>query len=260
MPVITYVLPTSYIANEWCAAAACKSPSDTATPSAALAVLRFITRIPSSNRSQPESPRLLARPLHAFLVIALPDLRPRPAINVRHAILDDLTRRHRSRVAVNGKTLRDALHDYERVALVELPLLVEVVHDAHGFDERFVVVQHDLLLDAYERAAGILAGRVDLDRLQLVAELERAVRNPALDVRRPRDQGVPVPKADRLAEPLRHVGAEARNDSALVELAAYVNLSDQRLRSFAHVENQVRRHHDAHVAAAAVLREAPHET
>src|SRR5436190_19562086 len=109
---MTYVLPTSYIANEWCPVAACIQHSAIA-PSAVLAVLCFITRIPSSARSQPEAPRLLARPLHAFLVIALPDLRPGPAVDVRHAVLDDLARRHRRRMPVDGKALRHALHDHE---------------------------------------------------------------------------------------------------------------------------------------------------
>ena len=53
----------------------------------ALAKFRFIARPPSS-KSQPESARLLARPLHTFLVIALPDLRPRPAVHVGHLVLD----------------------------------------------------------------------------------------------------------------------------------------------------------------------------
>src|SRR6185436_8056195 len=258
MPVITYVLPVSYIANEWCAAAPRTTHNDTTTPNAALAKFRLIARIPSSSRSQPESARLLARPLHSLFVIALPDLRPRPAVDVGHAVLDDLPRRHRRRVAVDGEALRHALHDHERVALVVAALLVEVVHDAHGLDERFIVVEHDLLLEADERAARVLAGRVDLDRLQLVAELEPAVRDPALDVRRPGDQRVAVPEADRLAEPLRHVGPEARHDAALVEFATDVDLRDQRFRGVAHVENQLGRHDEAHVAAA-VLREAPHE-
>src|SRR5688572_28414587 len=259
MPVITYVLPTSYIANEWCAAADCTNPKATTNPSAALATPRFIATIPSSVRSQPESSRLLTRPLHAFLVIALPDLRPRPPINVRHAVLGDLTRRHRRRVAVDGKALRHALHDHERVAFAVVALFVEVVHDAHGLDERFRIVQHDLLLDAQERAGRVLARRIDLDRLHPVAELERAVRGPALNVRRTGDQGLAVPEADRLAEPLRHIGPEPRHDAALVELTADVDLRDQGLPGLAHVEHQVRRHDEAHVAAAAVLREAAHE-
>src|SRR5204863_584257 len=116
-----------------------------------------------------------------------------------------------------------------------------------------------LVLHADELAGAVLARRVDLDRLELAAELGTAVVDPALDVRRPADQRLAVPEADRVAVPLRDLGAEPRHAVRLVlELAADVDLRDQRLRGVAHVEHEIRGHDEVDPAAAA-LREAAHE-
>ena len=113
-------------------------------------------------------------------------------------------------------------------------------------------------LDADQFARGVFARRVDLDRLEFVAELEPAVRNPTLDVRRPGDQRFAVPEPDRLPKPLRYVGTEPRYDALLVEFAADMNLRDQGLGRVANVENEFRRHHETD-ARAAILREPAHE-
>src|SRR5215510_6160012 len=123
--------------------------------------------------SEPERSPLLGA-LHSLLVIALPDLCPRASVDVGQRVLHGRAGRHRRRLAVDGKALRNALHDLERIALVELAALVEVLHDTDGLDERLVVVEHDLVLEAQELSARVLARRVDLDRLKLVAELESA--------------------------------------------------------------------------------------
>src|SRR6185437_10359582 len=70
-------------------------------------------------------------------------------------------------------------------------------------------------------------GRVDLDGLHLVGELEITVGYPALDVRGPRDQRVPVPEANGLAVPARNLGTQMRYRAALVELPPDVDLRDE---------------------------------
>src|SRR5688572_32460441 len=131
-------------------------------------------------------------------------------------------------MAVHRVALRDALHDRKRLALVGFREPVEVLHDAERLRECLRIVEHDLLLET-DDPAPIGARRVDLDRLELVAELEPAMGDPALNVRRPRDQRVAVPEADRLAEPLGNVWSKARYHALLVELAADVDLRDEGL-------------------------------
>ena len=71
---------------------------------------------------------------------------------------------------------------------------------------------------------------------------------PADDVRRPRDQRVFVPEADRLAVPARHVGAEPRRLTRHVELAADQDVRDEVARDAGHDLDLLRRHRDVVVA------------
>src|SRR5688572_7025912 len=163
--------------------------------------------------SNAEPVRLLLRPRHAVLMIALPDLRPRPAEDVRRGVLEGVARRHRRGVTLHRETLRNAFHDRKRLDVAVATEPVEMLDDAQGLDERLRVVEHDLLRDADQGARGIRARRVDLDRLEFVAELESAVRDPPLDIRRPGDERVAVPESDRFAQPLRDVRPEPRHDA-----------------------------------------------
>jgi len=84
------------------------------------------------------------------------------------------------------------------------------------------------------------------------------VRRPPLDVRRPSDQRFAVPKADRLAIPTRHVGAEPRHGALLVELPADMDVRDVVARRRRQDLHELRRHHDlVHARAREV--EAAHE-
>src|SRR6185503_16562762 len=69
-------------------------------------------------RRLPEVEDVLVRlgPLHAFLVVLLPDLRPRPVVPVGDAVLDDRARR-------NG--LQAAVHVPERL-LTFFPLVAPI--------------------------------------------------------------------------------------------------------------------------------------
>src|SRR5688500_8041356 len=162
-----------------------------ATAARCLMFLCFVIRLSSlasGRRSKTEPIRSLFRTLHAFLVVTLPDLRPRAAEDIRHCVIECLAGRHRRGMAFDRKALRNALHDRERLALVGFADLIEVLDDADRLDECFRVVEDDFLFDADHLAAAVLARRVYLDGLELVAELEPAVRDPTLDVRRPGNQ------------------------------------------------------------------------
>src|SRR6186713_2772086 len=72
--------------------------------------------------------RLLG-PRHAGFVVALPDLCPWATEDVRRQVLDPLARRRRRRPTAYRETLRNALDDRKRVALVRRAQPVEVLHD-----------------------------------------------------------------------------------------------------------------------------------
>src|SRR5690606_19556316 len=165
--------------------------------------------------------------LHALLVVLLPDLRPRAAEHVRHLVPELRARRQRRRDAVHREQRLNAFDVRVRGARVERRALAKIADDPHRLGQGLRVVAHAVVLEARAVAVGVPLRRVDLDRLHLVRGLERAVRGPRLDVRRPGDQRVAVPEADRLAVPARHVGAQARYGAVHVELAADVHLRDE---------------------------------
>src|SRR5687767_14219404 len=191
------------MASEWCPAAvpayaATRIVAVTSRYTGASPVLIGSPR-PGIVVSQTEASLRLRRPRHPFLVIPLPDLRPWAAEDVGHAELYRLSWRNRRGMAVDRKALRHALHDRERLGVVPLLEPIQVLQDAKRRRKRLVVVQHRLLREADERAGSILPWRVDLDRLEPAAEFEPALRDPALNVRRPGDQRIAVPEADRFA-------------------------------------------------------------
>jgi hypothetical protein len=86
------------------------------------------------------------------------------------------------------------------------------------------------------------------------------VRNPALDVRGPRDQRVTVEEADGFAVPARHLFAKPRHAPFFLdELTIELDVRHHVAAAVAHVLDQLRRHHDVR-GDAAVVREAAQET
>src|SRR5688572_7498970 len=207
-------------------------------------------------RSNTEPVTLLLRPRHALLMVALPDLRPWTAEDIGHSVLERLAGRHRRGMTLNRETLRNAFHDRKRFVGAAEP--VEVLDNAKRLHERFRIVQHDFRLDTAQLAVGVFARRVYLDGLEFVAELETAVRNPTLNIRRPGDQRFAVPEPDRLTEPLWHVGPEPRYDTFHVEVAADVDLRGERLGCVANVQNEFRCQHEIDTGAA-ILRKPAHK-
>src|SRR5690606_18205377 len=142
------------------------------------------------------------RALPALLEMLLPVLRPRPAEKIDEALVE---RRELRRPAVGPEhdAALDAALD-ERVApfrVVDAAGPRPRRDDAQRPRERLGVVEDRL----DDQAFAVLGAADDLDHLELVAELHhRVAQRPALHVRGPRDQGVAVPKADRLAVPLRN--------------------------------------------------------
>src|SRR5687768_15569441 len=138
---------------------------------------RCLVMVFSRNRaSQAKRARCFLGPLHSLLVVALPDLRPRTAEDVGERVLERLPRRHRRGMAVHRVALGNALHDRKRFVRVGAAEPVEVLDDAERLRERFRIVQHDLLLQT-DDPASVLAWRIDLDRLELITELESSMRD-----------------------------------------------------------------------------------
>src|SRR6478609_1295743 len=148
---------------------------------------------------------LLRRPLHALLVVLLPDLRPGSPIGIRQRVFECVTRRFRRGIAVHRKDVRHTLHHDQRLVFIEPAQPVPGLHDPDRVDISLLVIEHGLVPDTDQLATGILARCVDLDRLQLAAELAPAVRHPPLYVGSPGDQRLTVPETDGFAEPLRNV-------------------------------------------------------
>ena len=165
--------------------------------------------------------------------------------------------RRASRSRRRGRS-SDALREHVGLALFEIAYLHEVAHDADRLDERLGIVEHGLVAETRELAVRVAIRRVDLHGLHLARELEQAVRRPALDVRRPGDERVVVPEADRLAVPARHVGADARHDAFFVELPADVDVGEVVARRRAQDLHERRRHHDLMLLRAREV-VAPHE-
>ena len=147
--------------------------------------------------------------------------------HVGHLVLDHRVRRYRRGDSVDGVNRLDALDVGIGSAFAESAGFREIANDADRLDQRLRVVEHRFVIEAHDLALSVALRRVDLDRLHLVGELERAVGRPRLDVRCPRDQGIAVPKPDRLAVPARHVRAKARNLTFHVEGAADMDLRDE---------------------------------
>src|SRR5690606_28041 len=110
-------------------------------------------------------------PLHAALVILLPDRGPRPAVDIRHLERDHGAGRDRRRAAFDRKDRLDAFDEDERIAFLETADLLEIPHDANRLHERFGVVKDALVIEPDEAAVLVAVRRVDLDRLQLAREL-----------------------------------------------------------------------------------------
>src|SRR5262245_56477506 len=201
---------------------------------------------------------LFVRALHALLVVLLPEVPPRPPEHVEHFVLELGAGRQRRSLAVDREDRLHAFDEDVRIAFGQVTRLREIAHDADRLHERVLVVEDRLVVQADELAGRIMVRRVNLDRLHLVRVLEPCMDLPADEVRRPRDQGVLIPEADRLAVPARDVGAEPRRRTRHVELAADQDIRDEVARDAAHDLDLLRRHSDVVVANSGRM-PAPHE-
>ena len=107
------------------------------------------------------------RPLHALLVVLLPDPGPRAVEQVRHLVFNHLPRHHRRRAAVDRVDRLHALDELVRRAFFEAADPLEHARHADRFDERLGVVEDAFVIEADELAGAVAVRRVDLDRLQL---------------------------------------------------------------------------------------------
>src|SRR5690606_27968931 len=112
--------------------------------------------------------------------------------------------------------------------------------------------------EAEELALLVVPWRPDLNGLQRVAVLPTGMGEPALDVGGPGDQGILIPEADGLTEPLRHVLAEARDGAGDIELAIDMNIVNRISRSTEEL-HALRRDRDVERARATRPRPPPHE-
>src|SRR4029453_2396851 len=144
---------------------------------------------------------LLRRPLHAFLVVFLPDLRPWAVVHIRHLVWNDGARDTRFGASVDWKDRLNALDEGVGFAGFESAVPLERADHSDWFNECFRIVKDAFVVQAEEFAGLVATGGVDFDGRRLARELRVAVHFPALDVRRPGDQRVSVPEADRVAVP-----------------------------------------------------------
>src|SRR5688572_13130775 len=172
--------------------------------------------------ASPESAQIvsLGRPLHSALEVLFPDAGPWPVVQVPHRVLDRRPRRHlRAAAVLAGEDRLVAVLEVKRRPVLVVAPAREEADVAYRLDERVRIVEHGFVLQAGEPSVGEAPRRPDLDELHLVAVLPAAVREPALEVGRPRDQGLAVPEADGLAEPTGHRRAKVGHLGGAIEIA-----------------------------------------
>src|SRR5690606_40732499 len=94
---------------------------------------------------------VLIRPLHAFLVVLLPHIRPRAAEHVEDLVLEPGTWRQRGPDAVHRIQRLNAFDVGIRRPLAELAHLSEVADDTDRLDERLRAEEHTSELQSREK-------------------------------------------------------------------------------------------------------------
>src|SRR4029079_3460952 len=107
-------------------------------------------------------------PLHAFLVVFLPDLRPGPSKHVRYFVRDNGTSNHTLREPIHWVYCLNALDKGIRFTLVETADSLECAGHSNRFNKRFGIIEDAFVVEADELARGVAVRSVDLDGLQLV--------------------------------------------------------------------------------------------
>src|SRR5688572_8531975 len=188
--------------------------------------------------------KVRVRSLHSFFEVLFPVFRPRPIV------VFDIARVGGRQLPGPPIDIDDIAQTFdERVAqigAVECLRSVPAHRRPQRSDKGLGIVKDRFDRQALKSAVITLAWRNDLDGLHFVAVFEQGVSDiPALYVRRPGDQLIPIPEANRFTIPLRYL---------LNVLPANLDLKEKIIGNTAEKLNLMRVHHDFHRLLNSVLR------
>src|SRR5689334_9936970 len=102
--------------------------------------------------------------------------------------------------------MRYAFHECQWCVFIQPAETLPGLHDAHRIHQCLIVVKNGFMMHPRKFAGAILEGLIDLNTLQVTAELRATVIHPGLDVRGPRDERLAIPESNGFTAPLRHRG------------------------------------------------------